>query len=150
MNFSRQAVLNRAPRGGANRWKALAAVLFAGLLGTAAAQAQGFPDKPIQVVVPVAAGGGTDLLARTLGQKVSEELNHPRTKAVGHRTVVVPFMDFAARQVRQQVQEDGAEEDAGRQRDEQVQAALAPASLKRQQGAEHPGSEQEQGHVAGR
>lgn len=36
-----------------------------------------YPNKPIQVVVPVAAGGGTDLLARTLGQKVSEELGQP-------------------------------------------------------------------------
>ena len=36
--------------------------------------AQHFPDKPIQIIVPVAAGGGTDLLARTLGQKVGELL----------------------------------------------------------------------------
>lgn len=36
-----------------------------------------FPTKAIQVVVPVAAGGGTDLLARTLGQKVSEVLGQP-------------------------------------------------------------------------
>ncbi len=41
------------------------------------AQAQAYPSKPIQVIVPVAAGGGTDLLARTLGQKVSEELGQP-------------------------------------------------------------------------
>ena len=45
---------------------------LSGLLGLACAQ--GFPNKPIQVIVPVAAGGGTDLLARTLGQKVGEEL----------------------------------------------------------------------------
>jgi tripartite-type tricarboxylate transporter receptor subunit TctC len=42
-----------------------------------AALAQGFPNRNIQVVVPVAAGGGTDLLARTLGQKVSEVLGQP-------------------------------------------------------------------------
>ena len=39
--------------------------------------AQNFPNKPIQIIVPVAAGGGTDLLARTLGQKVSELLGQP-------------------------------------------------------------------------
>ena len=55
----------------------LASWLLGGLLIATAAQAQTFPDKPIQVVVPVAAGGGTDLLARTLGQKVSEELRQP-------------------------------------------------------------------------
>ena len=46
-------------------------VLF-GAFGIACAQS--FPNKPIQVIVPVAAGGGTDLLARTLGQKAGEEL----------------------------------------------------------------------------
>ena len=39
--------------------------------------AQTFPNKPIQIIVPVAAGGGTDLLARTLGQKVGELLGQP-------------------------------------------------------------------------
>ena len=39
--------------------------------------AQSFPNKPIQIIVPVAAGGGTDLLARTLGQKISEVLGQP-------------------------------------------------------------------------
>lgn len=49
------------------------------LLATAAAsaQAQSFPNKPIRIVVPVAAGGGTDLLARTLGQKAGELLGQP-------------------------------------------------------------------------
>ncbi len=43
------------------------------MLTGSAALAQA-PDKPIQIVVPVAAGGGTDLLARTLGQKLGESL----------------------------------------------------------------------------
>ncbi len=43
----------------------------------ASAQAQSFPNKPIRIVVPVAAGGGTDLLARTLGQKAGELLGQP-------------------------------------------------------------------------
>lgn len=52
--------------------------IFTGLmLGAAlvsAADGQTFPQRPIQVVVPVAAGGGTDVMARTLGQKVGELL----------------------------------------------------------------------------
>ncbi len=44
---------------------------------TSFAFSQTFPMKPIQIVVPVAAGGGTDLLARTLGQKVGEILGQP-------------------------------------------------------------------------
>jgi tripartite-type tricarboxylate transporter receptor subunit TctC len=36
--------------------------------------AQAFPDKPIRIVVPFAPGGGTDLIARTLGQVMAQEL----------------------------------------------------------------------------
>ena len=39
--------------------------------------AQAFPQRPIQVVVPVAAGGGTDVMARAVGQKVGEILGQP-------------------------------------------------------------------------
>ncbi|MEI7783411.1 MAG: tripartite tricarboxylate transporter substrate-binding protein, partial [Betaproteobacteria bacterium] len=55
----------------------LQALILAAALGAAFAQAQPFPSKPIKIVVPVAAGGGTDLLARTLGQKASEVLGQP-------------------------------------------------------------------------
>ena len=37
------------------------------------AQAQKFPDKPVKLVVPFAAGGGTDILARMIAQKLSEQ-----------------------------------------------------------------------------
>ncbi len=36
-----------------------------------------YPDKAIRIVVPFAPGGGTDLVARTLGQVMSVELNQP-------------------------------------------------------------------------
>ncbi len=51
--------------------------LAAALLPLAQAQQQTFPQRPLQVVVPVAAGGGTDVLARNVGQKVSEILGQP-------------------------------------------------------------------------
>jgi len=52
---------------------------FVLLLGLAcgAAFAQSFPSKPIRVVVPFPAGGTTDIVARLVGQKMSENLGQP-------------------------------------------------------------------------
>jgi len=54
--------------------------ILAGLalaLASADALAQTYPSKPIRVVVPNPAGGYYDLIARTVGQKVSEGLGQP-------------------------------------------------------------------------
>ena len=52
---------------------ALAVVAAAGPLGAPAA-AQGFPNRPVRIVVPFAAGGGVDILTRTLAQHLGERL----------------------------------------------------------------------------
>ncbi|HEY0823383.1 MAG TPA: tripartite tricarboxylate transporter substrate binding protein [Ramlibacter sp.] len=50
---------------------ALAAAAVAAPLG---AHAQAYPSKPITIVVPFAAGGTTDILARVIGQALNKEL----------------------------------------------------------------------------
>ncbi|MCZ2497525.1 tripartite tricarboxylate transporter substrate binding protein [Xylophilus sp. Kf1] len=47
------------------------------LLAATAAMAQGFPAKPVRWVVPYAAGGGSDFLARTIGQPWSTAVGQP-------------------------------------------------------------------------
>jgi len=53
---------------------ALAAFTFALAAG---ASAQAYPDKPIRIVAPFAAGGSVDIVARIIGQKLTESLGQP-------------------------------------------------------------------------
>ncbi len=47
------------------------------LAGPSLAQAQSYPSKPIRWVVPYPAGGGSDFLARTVGQQLSQQIGQP-------------------------------------------------------------------------
>ena len=51
--------------------RALAVLL---LFAALSAAAQNFPARPLRLVVPYAAGGSTDVLARMIGQKLTENL----------------------------------------------------------------------------
>lgn len=42
------------------------------LLASAVTVAQPYPSRPIKVIIPFPAGGGTDIFARTVGQKLTE------------------------------------------------------------------------------
>lgn len=43
-------------------------------MATLPATAQKYPDKPVRIIVPFPAGGGTDIIGRLLGQKLTENL----------------------------------------------------------------------------
>jgi tripartite-type tricarboxylate transporter receptor subunit TctC len=55
--------------------RAVAAAL--GLLLAAGAGAQSYPGKPIRIINPYAAGGGIDMLARLIAQKMQERWGQP-------------------------------------------------------------------------
>lgn len=48
---------------------------FALLIGCAQAYADDWPSRPVRIVVPFSAGGGTDTVARVLAQKLGEKFN---------------------------------------------------------------------------
>jgi tripartite-type tricarboxylate transporter receptor subunit TctC len=68
MHFSRRGVLAQGLRG-------LAALGAIGAIGVAPAHAQG--GAPIRILVGFPAGAGTDAIARTLGEKLKDELGAP-------------------------------------------------------------------------
>ncbi|MEW6333010.1 MAG: hypothetical protein AB1558_01960 [Thermodesulfobacteriota bacterium] len=58
--------------------------LFAALAicGSTASAQQGFPTKPVRLLIPYAAGGAVDILGRTLGDELSKKWG-PIIKAAG-------------------------------------------------------------------
>jgi len=59
------------------RFHMFVAALGAVLLGSSAAHAQGFPSKPIHIIVPYTAGGSSDYVARTVATRLQENLKNP-------------------------------------------------------------------------
>ena len=78
--------------------KALASLLLA-LASPAFAQSD-FPGKPIRIVVPYAAGGGADLLARLVGQQLGDRLKQPvivENQGGGSNTIGMSTVAHAAK-----------------------------------------------------
>jgi tripartite-type tricarboxylate transporter receptor subunit TctC len=52
-------------------------IIAVNLLGIGSPKAQSYPNKPIKLVVPYAAGSGSDILARTFAEPLSKALGQP-------------------------------------------------------------------------
>lgn len=60
-----------------NLFRAMTAALACIALNPAAVFGQAFPSKPVRFIVPFAPGGQSDVVARTVGQKLSERWGQP-------------------------------------------------------------------------
>ena len=56
---------------------ACAAALLAVLAGSAAFAQANYPNRPIRVLTPFSAGGGSDILARLIGPQITEKWGQP-------------------------------------------------------------------------
>ena len=52
------------------------AIALAAMMSAGAAFAQGYPDRPVKVIVPFAPAGPTDVIARIVADKLSASLGH--------------------------------------------------------------------------
>ncbi len=55
----------------------LAAMLTIAALAVPSAWAQAWPNKPVKIIVPFTPGSGTDIIARTVGEKLSTAFGQP-------------------------------------------------------------------------
>lgn len=97
----------------ANLWICAATVAIGGIAQAQPAAATTYPQKPITLIVPYAAGGNTDAMARALGEHMTRRLGQPiiieqkpgaagtlgvtqmvRTKPDGYSLTLVPLSVF--------------------------------------------------------
>jgi tripartite-type tricarboxylate transporter receptor subunit TctC len=74
-------------------------LLVASLVASSYAGAQDYPSKPVRVVVPYQAGGGLDMMCRTVTQKVADVLRQPfviENKVGAAGTIGATFVAHAA------------------------------------------------------
>jgi tripartite-type tricarboxylate transporter receptor subunit TctC len=57
--------------------RGMVAAVLAATSAAAQSPADKYPDKPIKIIVPFAPGGSTDVLARVIGQKMTESWGQP-------------------------------------------------------------------------
>ena len=59
------------------RYHGLSAAAVVAIAGSPGVAAQDYPNRPVRIIVPFAAGGPADVYARFLGQRLQESLGQP-------------------------------------------------------------------------
>ena len=75
----------------------IAGLLTGQMMAANSLQAQGYPTKPIQIVVPFAPGGVTELSARMIGERLRQHLGQPGVVIIKDGAGTVIGTEFAAR-----------------------------------------------------
>ena len=73
----------------------LVSISLVGFVGEACCQSADYPNRPVEVIVPYAAGGGTDIIARLIAHYAKDSLGQPMAVvnrpgaagALGHREI---------------------------------------------------------------
>ena len=71
--------MNRVPASKSAALATLVVIAMIELLASTCASAQAYPSQPIRLIVGYTPGTGIDIIARTVGQKLSERLGQPVT-----------------------------------------------------------------------
>ena len=74
MRFFVVSLFSPSARAASLRWLCVLALALPGFV-----HAQAWPTRPVRIVVPVAAGGTVDLVARTVGEALAKNLGQPFT-----------------------------------------------------------------------
>ncbi|WP_170235443.1 Bug family tripartite tricarboxylate transporter substrate binding protein [Verticiella sediminum] len=64
-------------RAACGSWRSALAAGVLAACSTSAALAGSFPERPVTIIVPFAAGGGSDIAARLIGQRLQEKFGQP-------------------------------------------------------------------------
>src|SRR5258708_39824277 len=80
-----------------NRIQALAVALASLGLAVAALAADDFPTRPVTIIVASTAGGGTDIVSRIVGERLSQQLRQPFVVDKPPRARSVTRTQFAAK-----------------------------------------------------
>ena len=66
---------------------ASAALLVPGAVATGPARAAAWPTRPVRIIVPFAAGGPTDVIARMVGEQLSKDWGQQVSSRTGQAAV---------------------------------------------------------------